>query len=144
MGIAAPQLGVNVRCFLMMSNAIEYDEDAYESTPFHMTYQPVINPIITSPYDPSNTYLDFEGCLSIPGYVGIVRRQKSLQVEYHDLNNQHYALTLEGFAARIFQHELDHLDGIVYTDRMEQGSLIHNSEFQLLTTEAIQELLQSS
>ncbi|GLE04164.1 hypothetical protein PINS_up013075 [Pythium insidiosum] len=105
-----------------------------------LTYQAVINPQIVR--RSSATYKDFEGCLSIPGYVGVVRRAREIQVQFEDADGRSHEQTLRDFPARIFQHELDHLDGVLYLDRMERDTLIHNDEFRLLDRATIAKLLR--
>lgn len=61
-----------------------------------------------------------EGCLSVPGRSGIVTRPNIVTVRYLDRNGDEYEATAEGFLARAFCHELDHLDGVVYVDKMER------------------------
>ncbi|CEG36725.1 peptide deformylase [Plasmopara halstedii] len=87
------------------------------------------------------TTRDFEGCLSVPGYQGIVRRANMIRVQYDDLKGRKIQKTLNDFPARIFQHELDHLNGVMYLDRMEVGSLIHNEEFEAMEWLDVQKLL---
>jgi peptide deformylase len=65
---------------------------------------------------------DWEGCLSIPGIRGLVPRHKSIVVEYTTRNEGKKREELEDFIARIFQHEYDHLNGIVFLDRLESVS----------------------
>ena len=62
---------------------------------------------------------DWEGCLSIPGIRGLVPRYQSVEVEYTGREGQRQRQELTDFVARIFQHEYDHLDGIVFIDRVE-------------------------
>ena len=61
-----------------------------------------------------------EGCLSIPGRSGVVTRPNVVTVRFQDRNGDEYEATAEGFLARAFCHELDHLDGIVYTEKMDR------------------------
>lgn len=137
MGIAAPQLGHSLRMFLMLKNPPQSEEDLGD----RLEYQPVINPEIVTMS--KETKKDFEGCLSIPGYMGVVSRAKQIKVKYLDLAGKEHQKTLFDFPARIFQHELDHLDGIVYLDRMESGSLIHNDEFEAMEWMDLQKLLHT-
>jgi peptide deformylase len=130
-GLAAPQVGHNLRMFLMMKDLP--DEKKV------LEYQEVINPVILQASKETN--LDFEGCLSIPEYVGIVRRSNEIEVQYQDLHDQVHRHFLKDFPARIFQHELDHLNGILYIDKMKHKSLIHHKEFEQLEWEQINKLL---
>ncbi len=62
--------------------------------------------------------LDWEGCFSVPGYMGLVPRSERITVRYTDETGQTVTDEITGYAARVFQHEIDHLDGLVYLDRM--------------------------
>ena len=64
---------------------------------------------------------DWEGCLSIPGIRGKVPRYRQIGINYVDLAGQRIETELTGFVARIFQHEYDHLEGLVYLDRIENN-----------------------
>ena len=102
LGIAAPQVGISERFFIMVP----------DSEPFV-----IINPRLL---DKSSTRVkDWEGCLSIPGIRGKVPRYKSIVVEFMTTDGETVKAELKGWPARIFQHELDHLDGIVFLDRLE-------------------------
>lgn len=105
-GLAAPQINVNLRMFTMN---------------VYGTLTVVINPVIKKSRGskPSD-----EGCLSIPGLNGRVpERFEIIDVEYYDENMNKKRMKLNGFAAVVFQHELDHLNGIMYTDRMTKEGL---------------------
>jgi peptide deformylase len=60
----------------------------------------------------------YEGCLSIPGYIGEVSRRQEVTVQGLDERGQSVRLKVEGYLARVFQHEIDHLDGTLFTDRL--------------------------
>ena len=79
----------------------------------------LVNPEIT--WTSQETELDEEGCLSIPGYRGNVVRHAAIKVRAKDAKGRNTQLRAEGRLARIFQHEIDHLDGILFTDRMAPG-----------------------
>ncbi|KAL3667818.1 hypothetical protein V7S43_007368 [Phytophthora oleae] len=133
-GIAAPQIAHNLRMFLMIKNMPENEDDLS-----NLEYQEVLNPAIVDMS--SSTKRDFEGCLSVPGYQGIVKRAEEIRVQYEDAEGRQIQETLTDFPARVFQHELDHLNGVMYLDRMEVGSLIHNEEFEAMEWVDIQKLL---
>lgn len=133
-GIAAPQLATNLRMFLMIKNLPESEDDLDS-----IEYQEVLNPEIVGMS--SNAKRDFEGCLSVPGYQGIVKRAEEIRVQYQDAEGRKIQETLTDFPARVFQHELDHLNGVMYLDRMEPGSLIHNEEFEAMEWLDVQKLL---
>jgi peptide deformylase len=67
---------------------------------------------------------DTEGCLSVPGETGNVSRWKSITVSFLDISGKKYVLKLDQLAARIVQHEIDHLDGILFTDRVEEKVML--------------------
>ncbi|KAL4134093.1 hypothetical protein PRNP1_004678 [Phytophthora ramorum] len=133
-GIAAPQLAHNLRMFLMIKNMPENEDDLDR-----LEYQEVLNPEIVAMS--SVTKRDFEGCLSVPGYQGIVKRAEEIRVQYEDGEGRKIQETLTDFPARVFQHELDHLNGVMYLDRLDPGSLIHNEEFEAMEWLDIQQLL---
>lgn len=116
-GLAAPQVGESVRLIV-----VEYPEDdSVEDSPLK-TYI-VINPEII--WRSEEKVTDYEGCLSIPGYVGKVERNLAIKVKGLNTYGRPIRISAEGFLARIFQHEIDHLDGVCYVDRAteihEQG-----------------------
>ncbi|GMF20696.1 unnamed protein product [Phytophthora lilii] len=120
--------------FLMIKNMPENEGDLD-----NLEYQEVLNPEIVGMSD--STKRDFEGCLSVPGYQGIVNRAQEIRVQYQDAEGRKIQETLTDFPARVFQHELDHLNGVMYLDRMDPGSLIHNEEFEAMEWLDIQKLL---
>ena len=77
----------------------------------------MINPSILA--HSSEIVKDWEGCLSLPGIRGLVPRYQAIKVEYTSGEGQLHRRELKDFVARIFQHELDHLNGIVFVDRLE-------------------------
>ena len=73
---------------------------------------------------------DWEGCLSIPGIRALVPRYSDIAIRYTDPEGQALGQTLSGFVARVFQHEFDHLDGLVYLDRVvDNRDIVAESEF---------------
>ena len=99
-GLAAPQVGVLRRIAI-----IEHDDKYYE----------IINPVITNK---AGEVIDSEGCLSVPGIRGTVKRPKNITVTYLDRNGDEKTVELEDIMARIFCHEIDHLDGVLFVDKM--------------------------
>ncbi len=74
---------------------------------------------------------DWEGCLSIPGIRALVPRYEKIKISYSDQQGDEHELLADGFVARIFQHEYDHLNGLVYLDRVENNQdIISEEEFQ--------------
>ena len=108
-GLAAPQIGESIRMIV-----VEYPEDdSVEDSPVK-TYK-VINPEII--WRSEETVAGNEGCLSIPGYVGTVERNESIKVKGLSVYGRPLKISASGWLARIFQHEIDHLEGICYIDR---------------------------
>lgn len=108
-GLAAPQIHESVRLFVAVLDA--RDEEEPSSEPIA-----IINPDIT----PVGTNLvdDWEGCLSIPDIRGRVLRAKAVTVRAFDRHGERIELQADSFPARVIQHETDHLDGILFVDRM--------------------------
>lgn len=102
-GLAAPQVGILRRAVLVIND----EDEIYE----------LINPTIVST---SGEQTDFEGCLSLPGRYGVVTRPMRVRVRAQDRTGEWYEVEDEGLTARCFCHELDHLDGIVYTEVMDR------------------------
>ncbi len=111
-GIAAPQVSQSYRLFVICSHPNPRYPDAPLMEPTIM-----INPCIISHSD--EMIKGWEGCLSVPGVRGLVPRYKIINVEYCDRYGQLHQQELGDFVARIFQHELDHLNGILFIDRVE-------------------------
>lgn len=86
----------------------------------------LINPVIT-PLDESIGY-GWEGCLSVPGLTGLVPRYEHVKLEAQDFEGNPISFEAHGFHARVLQHECDHLDGILYPQRMDDLSLLMYSE----------------
>lgn len=108
-GLAAPQIGESIRMIV-----VEYPEDdSVEDSPMK-TYK-VINPEII--WRSEEKVEGNEGCLSIPGYVGTVERNESIKVKGLSVFGRPLKISASGWLARIFQHEIDHLEGICYIDR---------------------------
>lgn len=125
-GIAAPQIAISERLFIIASRPNPRYPHAPEMEPTAM-----INPKIID-YSPT-TVKGWEGCLSVPGLRGFVPRSMTIQVEYTDRNGCQRYCQLSDFVARIFQHEYDHLEGIVFLDRVESASsIITEAEYQSL------------
>lgn len=108
LGIAAPQVGRNIRVFLAVLNHGTKDQVTIA----------MVNPKIV--VHSADKELGEEGCLSLPGIYGQVERFRELTVEFFDLEGERHSLTLEGLNARVVQHENDHIDGILFIDRIQQ------------------------
>ena len=112
MGIASPQIGVSKRIFIMASQP----NRRYPNAP-KMQPKAIINPEILSYGDEIEK--DWEGCLSLPNVRAMVPRSTKIEVRYLNQKGEVVEEILEGFLARIFQHEFDHLNGKVFIDRVE-------------------------
>jgi peptide deformylase len=119
-GLAAPQIAVPLRLFVVedtedrMSHLTPEQQKARDRYPF--PFEAVINPTwyATSP----EMVIETEGCLSIPDFKADVSRYRAIEVEGFQPNGQRKTWSLKGWPARIFQHEIDHLDGRLLTDCM--------------------------
>jgi peptide deformylase len=107
-GLAAPQVAEPLRVIV-----IEYGDDEDESVPLKL--YTLVNPEIIRSSD--EMVVGTEGCLSIPGFVGEVERVESLTVKAQNRRGQPVRIKASGWLARIFQHEIDHLNGVLFTDR---------------------------
>ncbi|MCL4488218.1 MAG: peptide deformylase [Chloroflexi bacterium] len=110
LGLAAPQIGVSLRALV-----IEMPED--EEEPQGGKQVILINPEIVKA---EGEQFGEEGCLSIPGYVGMVRRAMKVTVKGLDRKGKEVRVKGEKLMARALQHEIDHLDGVLFTDRLEK------------------------
>ncbi len=108
-GLAAPQVGVLWRLIV-----IDFQNEPYV----------VINPRITSRSEENE--VGSEVCLSLPFMTGDVQRNKSIKLEFFDLNGELHTREEEGFRAVVFQHEIDHLDGVLYVDRLVSAKKIRS------------------
>ena len=111
-GIAAPQVGISERFFMMSSKPTARYPNAPEMAPII-----IINPEVVSHSDEIIT--DWEGCLSIPGIRALVPRYSSLTVRFTSRLGERVETHYDGFIARVFQHEIDHLNGKVFLDRIK-------------------------
>ncbi|MCC3153760.1 peptide deformylase [Hymenobacter sp. BT770] len=121
-GLAAPQIGKGVRLFVMDSGPmVELDEeDLAELEEGEMPEPPIkrafINPVMVS--ETGEMWGFEEGCLSIPGVRELVNRHADIVLRYEDENRQVHEEAFSGMAARIIQHEYDHLEGVLFTDKL--------------------------
>lgn len=128
-GIAAPQVYMSKRIIIIRS----YPSSRYPNAPM-MDPLPMINPVITE-YN-GKQEKDWEGCLSIPGIRGFVPRAARITVRYSDRTGTQQITKFSGFVARIIQHEVDHLGGLVFLDRLESvKDIITDKEYQRRITE---------
>ena len=117
-GIAAPQIGKSVRVFIIDATPFAEDEkiSELERNQLKDFKQVFINPTIVN--EEGDEWAFAEGCLSIPDIREDVLRQETVSFEYVDENFKKHSKTLTGIAARVFQHEYDHLEGILFTDKL--------------------------
>lgn len=108
-GLAAPQIGLDIRLFITDGTEIEGENTAEFKKVF-------INPQILEEYGDKWDYE--EGCLSIPGVRADVNRHAKIKIEYYDEHFVKHTEDFDGMAARIIQHEYDHIEGILFTDRI--------------------------
>jgi len=111
-GLAAPQVGKPIRVVVITLDVLKDDYPEYAG--FNRAY---INPHIVE-YDNTHTESMEEGCLSLPGIHEPVRRPTRIRVQWSDEDWQPHDEWVEGYLARVMQHEFDHLDGKVFTDRL--------------------------
>jgi peptide deformylase len=123
-GLAAPQVGLSIQLAVIEDRA-QYHQDIVPEqlaakerrpVPFHV----LINPRVVWQSDDTREF--FEGCLSLPRYTAIVRRAYAVRVECLDEEGIARSIEAKGWYARILQHEIDHLQGHLYIDRMETRS----------------------
>ncbi|NJR73480.1 MAG: peptide deformylase [Scytonema sp. CRU_2_7] len=124
-GIAAPQVAQSCRLFIVASHPNSRYPNAPEMEPTAM-----INPKIIA--HSTEIVKGWEGCLCVPGIRGLVPRYQAIEVEYTDRNDKLQKQKLTDFVARIFQHEYDHLNGIIFLDRLKSNldNIITEQEYQ--------------
>ena len=107
-GIAAPQVGENLRLVV-----VDCSQSLRPCKNHGLLY--LANPAIESS---EGETLGREGCLSVPDWVGMVPRAKNITLSFDDLNGDRQRIEAIGFEARVIQHEIDHLDGVLFIDRI--------------------------
>jgi peptide deformylase len=125
-GLAAPQVGLPVQ-LAVIEDRPEYARDIAaerlaERERAPVPFQVLINPRIVEQSDEQVEF--FEGCLSLAGFSALVKRSRQVTVEYLDERAQPRRIEAQGWYARILQHEIDHLYGRIYIDRMESRSFM--------------------
>lgn len=119
-GLAAPQVGLGIQLAVIEDreenmaalSPAEREERGREPVPFHV----IVNPVLRLETPPEVEF--FEGCLSLPGYSALVPRAARVRVECLDHRGEARVIEASGWYARILQHEIDHLNGTLYVDRM--------------------------
>ncbi len=117
-GLAAPQIGKDIRLFVIDASPFAEDEDLSEDErivlkEFNRVF---INAKIIK--EEGDEWAFNEGCLSIPTINEDVFRQETITIEYYDENFNKHTETLNGLPARVFQHEYDHIEGVLFTDKL--------------------------
>ena len=113
-GLAAPQINKSIR-MAVIETLPEEDEEGEPIEGSRKLFV-IVNPEIT--WYSRKKIPGIEGCLSIPGYLGEVDRAESIRVKGLDRNGKKLDMRLKGWTARIFQHEIDHLDGVLFIDKL--------------------------
>jgi len=108
-GLAAPQVGVLRRAVIVLETNVPEDEEEYIIE--------LVNPEII---ESDGEQYGAEGCLSVPGEYGLVRRPMHVKVRAQDRNGKFFEVEGEGLTARCFCHEIDHLDGVIFTSKCER------------------------
>ena len=130
-GLAAPQINKNIRLFVMDSEQIfanrEQEDEVYPDAPG--IKKVFINAQVLE--TGGKEWIYNEGCLSIPSIRALVPRYHSIRVTYTDLTGQRLEVDFEGFIARVFQHEYDHLNGLVYLDKVDSNQDIISEQMFL-------------
>ena len=107
-GLAAPQVGENIRVIVVDINIQEEQEKDLKE---------LINPKIV---ESKGTQISEEGCLSVPGFMGNIKRKEDIVVEALDRNGEEVVIEASDLLSRVLQHEIDHLDGVLFFDRMSK------------------------
>jgi peptide deformylase len=132
-GLAAPQVGLSLRLFQMKptekSNVTSYINPVIESVSEEQEIPSFINSKKVEGHKPKSSKNKLlEGCLSIPDIWGNVTRKKEVTLSWDDADGNHFKQTFNGFPAIIIQHEVDHLNGVLFTKHvMEQGEKLFKS-----------------
>lgn len=123
-GIAAPQIGISQQIALIeLLGFNRYGEEV--NLPLTVFINPQIEYLTTEQQG------FWEGCLSVPGLRGFVERPRKVRVHYMDQHGNEREMEAEGFLATVLQHELDHLFGVLYVDRIKNSSLLtYQEEFE--------------
>ena len=122
-GLAAPQVFQSLRLIVLGMPDVDPDEEG--AIPLTVLFNPEFTAMSDERVD------GWEGCLSIPDVRGVVPRSAAVNVKGLDAQGQPVELSAEGFFARVLQHEIDHLDGVIFLDRMEDfATLSYFDEYQ--------------
>jgi peptide deformylase len=125
-GLAAPQVAEQQRVIV-----VEFGDEEDEEVPLKL--YAIVNPEIARAS--RETEVGAEGCLSIPGFMGEVERPQVVTIKGYSRHGQPMRIKAKGWLARIFQHEIDHLDGILFTDRAENVWKVEEQPVQAVPVE---------
>jgi len=136
-GLAAPQIGIPLRLAVLEDGFVPDPESAELRERSPLPFFTILNPR----YEPldDRTASFYEGCLSFEGYQGVVVRHRSVALDYDDENGVARRREFHGWPARIVQHETDHLNGVVYVDKVLTRSLCANAEYHRWAAPGISE-----
>ena len=117
-GLAAPQIGLSIRLFIVDASPFAEDDDLSKEEQEQLKdfKRVFINPIILE--ETGDEWAFNEGCLSIPDVREDVFRQPNIKIQYQDQDFNTHTEELSGLAARVFQHEYDHIEGVLFTDKL--------------------------
>jgi len=125
-GLAAPQIGEPLQLAVLADDPERWGQFTAEQIAARersaLPFTVLVNPDL-SPVDGSGMVSFYEGCLSVPGLVGVVARHRAVRVDALDARGEPFSAVFSGWPARIAQHEIDHLRGILYLDRVETRSV---------------------
>lgn len=121
-GLAAPQVGVSLRVAVI---ELPEDEEEEEKDPYSGKLIVLCNPEVVKNWGEEEQQ---EGCLSMPEYVGEVSRAARVVVKAQDRRGKQIRVRAEGFMARVLQHEIDHLNGMIFVDRVESLDKLYRIE----------------
>jgi len=125
-GLAAPQVGVSTRLIV-----VEMPDDG--DYPHSGERWVVCNPEVVK--ESRETEVGQEGCLSVAGYVGMVERPTAVTIRGQDLTGHKMRVKADGFLARAFLHEMDHLNGVLYVDRAKEDTVMTIEQYEKLIQE---------
>lgn len=116
-GLAAPQVGESIRLFIIdTSPFLDMDDEKIQDLQVSRVKEVFINPTIVG--ETGDSWLFEEGCLSIPNIRENIRRKSDIYIEYYDENFISKKVNFSGIVARVIQHEYDHIQGILFTDKL--------------------------
>lgn len=134
-GLAAPQIGLPLR--LAVIETLPERDEAGEEIEGSRDLYVIVNPEIV--WESRDEVTGIEGCLSIPGYLGEVYRATAIRVRAQDRHGKKIKLRLKDWDARIFQHEIDHLNGVLYIDKLSDPDNLWTEEAYFAEMEADEE-----